>query len=120
MILSEFEEHVRSLGYVAERTSDGAGAEYLVIRSIEIPRGALKGRVCDVALQAVATDPFVVPAALHVRPIMLPMRGGEPYGTQASPLGDDWQYWSRRLDRPPTPEVVWAHVMTVLTEVPAP
>jgi hypothetical protein len=37
--------------------------------------------------------------------------------TQASKLGPDWQYWSRRFDRPPTPQRLWTHILTVLTEV---
>jgi hypothetical protein len=40
-----------------------------------------------------------------------------PLRTQVSPLGPDWQYWSRRFDRPPAPQRVWAHILTVLGEV---
>lgn len=38
--------------------------------------------------------------------------------TQASPIGPNWQYWSRRFDHPPTPARLWAHLDRVLRELP--
>jgi hypothetical protein len=37
--------------------------------------------------------------------------------TQASGIGEEWQYWSRRFDHVPSLKGVWAHVLTVLGEV---
>ena len=57
--------------------------------------------------------PYVLPSSIHTRPALLKM--GE-YNTQQSPIGPEWQYWSRRLDKPPSPAVIWAHIISALTE----
>jgi len=59
----------------------------------------------------------IVAAAIHTRPALVPMDMNGPLRTQASPLGWDWQYWSRRFDRAPTPQRLWAHILTILGEV---
>jgi hypothetical protein len=87
-----------------------------MVRAYQILHGGLAGMTCDVAIQRVSTTPYVPPAAIHTRPALVAMDSGEPLGTQASPLGTDWQYWSRRLDRTPTPQLIWTHVVTVLND----
>lgn len=114
MAPDDLDTHLRSLGLDVELISDPKNNTYTAARNVTIPTGSLAGRVCDVALQRLPAVPYQVPAAIHIRPILVPMG---TVGTQASDLGSDWQYWSRRLDRPPTPQVVWAHVLTVLGEV---
>lgn len=37
--------------------------------------------------------------------------------SQASPLGPEWQYLSRRYDRVPNAKAFLAHVLTVLGEL---
>ncbi|MBK9610669.1 hypothetical protein [Candidatus Amarobacter glycogenicus] len=59
-------------------------------------------------------DPYAVPAAIHTKPILAP-KGSK--NIQDSNLGPDWAYWSRRLDRPPTPKAIFTHILTVLSEV---
>ena len=112
----DLEAHLRRLGYTIERVEGTDGAWYTVALDVAIVTGGLSGRRCDVGVAYVTTNPYLVPAAIHTRPALLPMQGGEPYGTQPSPIGPDWQYWSRRFDRVPTPASVWAHVHTVLND----
>ena len=112
----DLEAYLRGLGYTVERVQGTDGAPYTIARNVEIMTGGLKGRRCDVGIGYVTSVPYAVPAAVHTRPALLPMAGGEPYGTQASPIGPDWQYWSRRFDRVPTPESLWVHVFTILND----
>jgi hypothetical protein len=112
----DFECHVRALGFTVERATDANGQEYSVVRDLEIATGGLRGKRCDAALQRVITDPYVVPAAIHTNPALVAMDMTEPLKTQPSPLGNGWQYWSRRFDQPPTPQRIWAHVLTILND----
>ncbi len=105
-----------SLRLTVERITGADGQSYTMVRDFVIPRGSLRDRRCDVALLRVETVPYNVPAAIHTRPALVPMSSGAPLATQASGIGPDWQYWSRRFDRQPTPQAIWAHVVTVLTE----
>jgi hypothetical protein len=111
--IAEFEAYVERLGYTVEPI-DGADGPYLAIRDIAITTGALAGRTCDVAIRRDRTLPYIPPAAIHTRPALVPMG---TLNTQASPVGADWQYWSRRFDRAVTPVNLWAHILTVLSEV---
>jgi hypothetical protein len=111
---SDFQEYLRGLGLTVESAQDSDGVHYTVIRNVGITSGSLRGRTCDVATAYCTSQPYVVPSAVHVRPALIPMG---TLATQASRLGDDWQYWSRRFDHPPSPQRLWAHIMTVLTEV---
>jgi hypothetical protein len=110
----ELEDYLRGLGFVVERATDPNGTAYTAVRDVEITTGGLRGKRCDVALQRVETNPYVVPSAIHTRPALVAMDGNDPVKTTPSPLGADWQYWSRRFDYAATPQRVWAHVLTVL------
>ena|ERR1700722_9935588 len=117
MTADSFELYLQGIGYAVSTIQDPAGMAFTVIHQVEIPAGPLRGSKCDIAIQRINTVPYTVPAALHTRPALVPMSPGPPIGTQASSLGSDWQYWSRRYDRAPTPQGVWAHVLGVLSNV---
>lgn len=108
---------LRGLGLTVETAQDVNGHPYTVVRQVTITAGSLAGSVCDVALARCQSVPYMVAPAIHTRPALVPMDMSGPLRTQASPLGRDWQYWSRRFDRPPTPQRVWAHILTILGEV---
>ena len=111
---------LRGLGLTVEGTRDSSGHPYIVVRGFPIPSGRLAGTVCDVALARCQTIPYLVPPAIHTKPALVPMDMAGPLKTQASALGSDWQYWSRRFDRSPTPQALWTHVLTIFNEVAAP
>ena len=113
MTPDDLDAHLRDIGLTVEVITDGAGQSYTVVRDFTIPTGSLAGRMCDVALLRPPGVPYAVPAAIHTRPALVPMG---TLTTQASALGPEWQYWSRRFDHPPTPQRVWTHVLTVLGE----
>ena len=108
---------LRGLGLTVETAQDVNGHPYTVIRQVTITAGTLAGRVCDVALARCQSVPYMVAPAIHTRPTLVPMDMMGPLRIQASPLGPDWQYWSRRFDRPPNPQRVWTHILTILGEV---
>jgi Prokaryotic E2 family E len=109
----DLEDFLRALGLTVERVTDSNATVYTVAREVDITTGGLRGTRCDVAIQRVETNPYVVPSAIHTRPVLVPM-GGAPLNTSQSPIGPDWQYWSRRFDHTPTPRRIWAHILTVL------
>lgn len=116
MSADELETFLRGLGLNVENIGGEDGARYTAVTEYTIPAGALAGRTCDVAIQRVETLPYVVPAAIHTRPHLVPMDGAEPLKTMNSPIGSDWQYWSRRYDREADPRKIWTHVITILTD----
>ncbi len=114
MTTEELETYLASLGYEVETVTAPNDEKYTVIRDVTVPGGTYVGRHCDVALLRCTSDPYAMPAAIHTRPILAP-KGA--LNIQDSNLGADWAYWSRRLDRPPTPKVILTHILTVLSEV---
>ncbi len=116
MTADDLENYLRDLGLTVEVITGDDQARYTVVRQVVLPAGPLRDRVCDIAIARVETVPYVPPAAIHTNPALVPMSSGAPLGTQASGIGPGWQYWSRRFDRPPTPQGLWAHVLSVLCD----
>lgn len=113
MTSDDLEEYLRQRGYTVELLTALNGEVYIRIPDVEVPAGPNAGRICDVAIQRCTSTPYATPAAIHTKPCLYPK------GTRAiqeSILGPDWAYWSRRLDRPPTPKNIITHIMTVLSE----
>jgi hypothetical protein len=111
------EAHLRRIGYVVEQLTGNDGAPYIVIRDYQVMRGSLAGRTCDVAIQRSPSVPYVAPPAIHTRPALVSMDMTNPLRTQQSPIGPEWQYWSRVLRGQPTPAAIVAHVATIFSEV---
>ena len=116
MTIDEFETHVRVKGYAVEEITGADSNPYLVVLDVDLPTGPLHGRRCDIAILRNTMVPYVPPPAIHTRPQLVPMDMNEPLKTQKSGIGPDWQYWSRRYDRRPTPRDLWAHILTVLCD----
>lgn len=113
MKAEDFDNYLAGLGLSVEVFQGADGQPYTVIREMTITKGSLADKTCDVALLRPTAEPYVVAPAIHVRPHLLPMGTA---ATQQSPVGSEWQYWSRRYDHPPSPKGIWAHILTVLGE----
>jgi hypothetical protein len=113
MLFTDLEAHLEKLGVSVDHVSAG-GQSFAVIRGVDISGGSHAGETCDVGILRSDDEPWVPQAAIHVRPHLVAM--GER-NSQASPLGADWQYLSRRFDPPPTPKTFFAHILTVLGEL---
>src|SRR4051794_20380705 len=107
MTPDDFDEYLKSLGYAVEVVVGVNNVEYSVVKDLKIKTGNLKGVVCDVAIQRPTEIPYVLPAAIHTRPHLLPMDTAPPNATQAGQIGPEWQYWSRTYARPPSPRGIW-------------
>ena len=116
MTSDDFVTYLSSLGLTVEVISGVDNKQYVVVRDFELPKGALSGRHCDIAIQRIETVPFMPPPSIHTRPQLVPMNSSDPLRTMSSGIGTDWQYWSRRLDHRPTPKVLWTHILTVLCD----
>lgn len=117
MTADDLDEYLRSLGHTVEVITGVDGLPYTVVRDVTLTKGSIAGCVCDIAVQRHAGDPFVVPSAIHTRPALVAMDMSGPLKTQASGIGGEWQYWSRRYDHPPAPKRIWTHILTALGEV---
>lgn len=113
MVIEELHDYVSKIGYSVDRIQGSDGQSYVVIKNITIPTGTLVQKQCDVAILWTNENPWVPQAAIHTRPVLLPMG---TKATQQSAIGPDWQYWSRRFDHSPTPQRIFAHILTVLSE----
>lgn len=117
MTNEDLEAYLRQLGFTVAQLPGAYGTSYTVIHDYPITTGSLARRTCDVALQHSAAVPYVAPAAIHTRPALVPMDMVGRYRTQQSPLGSEWQYWSRLLRGQPTPQALVAHIATIFSEV---
>ncbi len=115
MTAEEFVGFMSEIGMKAELIKGADNVEYIVVRDLIIPNGGLKGRRCDVAIQKGGV-PFLPAAAIHTRPALVEMKMMDPLKTQGSGIGSDWQYWSRRFDKVPTPKNLWTHILTILCD----
>lgn len=113
MIIGELESHLTGAGYTFETIKVPAG-EYLVVRGLAIAGGSHAGESCDVAVKRTSENPWVPDNCVHVRPHLVAM--GQR-NSQASPVGPEWQYLSRRFDKPPTPRAFLTHLLTVVGEL---
>jgi len=113
----DLEKYLRGLGLAVEATQDSGLVPYVVVRDVTVPAGTLAGQLCDVALARCQSVPYMCPPAIHTRPALVAMDMAGRLKTQTSSLGPEWQYWSRRFDRVPSPQLIWTHVLSVLTGV---
>lgn len=113
MTNEELEAHFQSLGWKTEHCLVGSQT-FIIIRDYMIPTGNHIGRTCDVAIERTTTIPYVSPPAIHTRPALVPL---STLNTMQSPLGPDWQYWSRLVRVQPTPQKIVAHIATIFSEV---
>ena len=116
MTVEDFDKYIESLGFIVEIIGGEDGNQYSVVRDVELPTGALRGRRCDIAIWRNGMVPYVPPPAIHTRPHLVPMDSTDPLRTMASGIGAEWLYWSRRYDHKPTPKALWTHILTVLCD----
>ncbi len=114
MVFADLEAHLVEIGLSTD-TLEVGGQPYLVIKGVRIPDGGSHaGQVCEVALLRSQDNPWLPEAKLHVRPHLTPMGQN---ASQPSDVGSDWQYLSRRFDKPPTPKTFYAHILSALSEL---
>jgi hypothetical protein len=89
-----FIEGLRALGFKVEERKDN-----FVVFPYLIPVGKFARKEIVLGLQVNGDAPLNPPGGPHVSPRLLPQRPNqEPHphgGIHESPLGPEWQYWSR-------------------------
>jgi hypothetical protein len=110
----DLQAHLRALGLGGEVVTGASGARFIVAAGYVVTKGSLAGTRCDVAVQWSDSTPYIPAPAIHTRPALVAMG---TRNTQGSDLGQDWQYWSRRMVAQPTPKSIMAHIATVLGEI---
>jgi hypothetical protein len=84
-------EQLRQLGFDVDLSFTQHNV--VVINNYEIRVGRYSGKRVRVGIPA-QDFPFTAPAGLHFSPHLAPNGAAN---ISQSPLGTDWQYWSRRL-----------------------
>jgi hypothetical protein len=113
MVFAELESHLIEIGLSIESLGPNEQS-FMVIKNVRIPGGSHDGELCEVAIRRSDQNPWLPEAQIHVRPHLTPMGQNS---SQASPLGTEWQYLSRRFDPPPTPRTYYAFILTALGEL---
>jgi hypothetical protein len=116
MVFAELESYVRSTGLsVQDHTPNGeAGEVWMVVGGILLAVGPHEGTECEVAIRRSDQVPWAPDTKIHVRPHLAVM--GQ-HSSQASEVGADWQYLSRRFDGVPTPAAYMAFIRSALEEL---
>lgn len=99
MSREEFIQGFVALGYKLELKAD----DFVVFEYV-VPVGKFAGQKIRLGLQIKGDAPIIPPPGPHVSPHLLPLhpRADIPHpsgGVHSSPLGPDWQYWSRPIQR---------------------
>lgn len=121
MAKSDFISGLEALDYsFQEPALDFVSIDY------EIPLGKFAGQIVTMAFQVREKFPMEPPPGPHFKPHLLPVTGGggtHPFGAiHTSPLGAEWQYWSRpfkdwnRTDR--TVKTYLAHIRNLFATIP--
>lgn len=104
-------EQLRQLGF--EVDLGFAQHNVVVINGYDVKIGCYSGR--RVRLGIPAQDfPYTAPAGLHISPLLA--QNGVA-NVNPSPLGVDWQYWSRRLEDWKESDRTARHVISYINKV---
>lgn len=119
---SDFVNQLQALGYNVQVLDNN-----FLIFEYEIPIGKFSGQQVSIGFQFDGSYPMNPPAGgPHFKPLLLPKTGGggcHPFGAiHDSPLGSEWEYWSRpfrdwnRTDK--SAKVFMAHIKHLLHTIP--
>ena len=104
-------EQLRQLGFDVDLGF--AQHNVVVLNSYEIRIGRHAGKRVRVGIPA-QDFPFTAPAGLHISPHLA--QNGIA-NVNSSPLGSDWQYWSRRLEDWKDSDRTARHVISYINKV---
>jgi hypothetical protein len=92
---AEFIAQLKAMGFSVREEKDG-----LVSFPYKPPLGKFVGRDLRIAYLAPGDFPLTPPPGPHICPRLLPIQSGGMHpsgGVHDSPLGSEWQYWSRPM-----------------------
>src|SRR5262245_60843939 len=92
---------LRDLGFEPEHVVVNPGCSFAVLRDYLVEAGRFQGRIIGLGFHCTADFPRSVHSSIHVRAQPQLFEYGNIPGTrniQASPLGPEWQYWSKNFN----------------------
>lgn len=104
-------EQLRALGFAVDLSF--AQHQVVVVNDYDVNLGRHAGKRIRVGIPA-NDFPFTAPAGLHISPLLAP---NGVHNINASPLGADWQYWSRRLQDWKESDRTARHVISYINKV---
>ena len=121
MSKTDFINQVQALGHVVQEL-----APNFIAFEYEIPVGKFSGQKVSMAFQFDSNFPMNPPSGgPHFKPLLLPKNGDKGphpyYAIHDSPLGSDWEYWSRpftewnKTDK--TAKVYMGHIKNLLATI---
>lgn len=116
----DFVNQLQALGYITQEPQTN-----FVSFDYQIPVGKFRGQTVQLGFQVDDSFPMNPPGGPHFKPHLMPITGGggaHPTGAiHNSPLGADWQYWSRPFkewnDTDKTVRTYLAHIRHLLDTV---
>ncbi len=100
--IDRFLQDLSDLGYPAEKMLDADNLDYAVIRNFEVPVGRFQGRIIDLGIPIPNDYPRLVGTSIHIKaaPQLLEYTDtvANVRNIIASKLGQEWRYWSFRLE----------------------
>ena len=95
MAAADFTAQLRASGFTVTERPDGP-----ITFPFEIPIGCRAGERVELGFQVPSDFPASPPSGPHVSPRILPIHpdqsvGHPTGGVHESPLGSEWEYWSR-------------------------
>jgi hypothetical protein len=100
--IEKFLQDLFDLGYLSEKVIGSDNVKYAVIRNYEVPIGKFQGRIIDLGIPIPDDYPRLIGPSIHIRatPQLLEYADTIPNVRNiiGSQLGQDWRYWSFRLN----------------------
>src|SRR6266542_2724962 len=100
--IDRFLQDLSDLGYPAEKMLDADNLDYAVIRNFEVTVGRFQGQIIDLGIPIPNDYPRLVGTSIHIKaaPQLLEYTDtvANVRNIIASKLGQEWRYWSFRLE----------------------
>lgn len=109
--MDELAKQLTELGF--EIDMGFAQHHVVVINRYTVRIGPFSGEQIRVGIPA-KDFPFTAPAGVHIAPPLVPTGRNN---VNCSPLGTDWQYWSRRLDDWKGSDRTARHIISYINKV---
>ena len=117
MVRIDFITQLEALGFKVQELSNN-----FISFSYKIDVGKFINKEVEIAFQVPDSFPLTPPHGPHFKPHILPISGGggtHPYGgIHQSPLGQEWQHWSRPIKEwgrtNKTVKIYLAHIRHIL------
>jgi hypothetical protein len=100
--IDRFLQDLSDLHYTPEKMVGADNIDYAVIRNFEVPVGRFQGRIIDLGIPIPNDYPRLVGTSIHIKAVPQLLEYTDTLANVrniiASQLGEEWRYWSFRLE----------------------